>query len=1393
MYAAGATYPVSGTVSTNVTLTATWTVNSLAITYAAGTSGSGSAPSSPTAVDYGSTFTTPSNTFSRTNYSFAGWSDGVNVYAAGATYPVSGTVTTAITLTATWSLNSVTITYNSQGGSSVSNGSVNIGASITSAPTAPTKSGYTFSGWSDTLTGTLITFPYLHGQTSNFSLYAIWVSNSLTITYDALGGSSVTTGSTVTEGTISIAPTPPTKSNYTFAGWSTTNGGSAISFPYAHGNTSNFTLYARWTANVYTLTYFYNSATGGNTTETATATTGGSSITLPTPTRTGYTFAGWYSESTFTNSIGAAGATYMPTGSSLSPSAYAKWTAINYSVTYATTDSTSGTSPTDTTNYNIGNSVVIKGNTGPLVRTGYSLAGWTAASDGSGTVLTSGSTFTVASANMTFYPKWSANTYIITYNKNGATGSPTAATASYTTGGTAVTLTTVGTMSKTGFDFSGWSTTPTGSALVGTYTTSADVTLYAVWTIKSISISFAKGDASSSSFFNFPAGRSSNYGTTITLNDTVDSAVDIGGVSHAFMGWNDGTSVYQSGATYLIGESAPTFTATWVKVFAVRYAFNGGTAAAGSSAVDAECLQAGTTCTDGQVITANAAPTRTGYTFAGWVDQNGVAVTAGGTFTVRSNRYLIYATWTPVDYSITYSTNGGSSTPTETSKQMGQTFTVASTPTKTGYNFTGWSDGTSTYGAGTTYYVGSSAVTLTAQWSPKVYTVIYDWNGGSGSTTNNETFTVGTSAITLPVVGDHVKDGYTFSGWSETTDGTLISGGYTPTSDKTLYAIWGTGSYTITYNANGGSVSTSSAAVQNGLSLVLPTPTRAKFIFEGWFTASSGGTRIGSAGATHIPTQSRTLYAQWTQASLSGLNPASLSRIGTTTASSVSNSTFTSSNANGSVSVTVPAGSLPNGTNVYFDLVGDFSRAQSVLTGTNTYIISLVVSWLATDGTVPDTPANNPISVTISNSSIRNGMKVYGIVVGEVTLLGTATQDGTVTVSVYSDPEVVVVATKPGAPTSVTATSNATQQSVISWTAPTADGGSSITGYTATANSGATCTTSTTTCTITGLSDGTSYTFTVTATNALGTSDSSSSASARTANATTSGGSTSGSSNPNSSSENAPSPSNVTVTSSVVVVGDQDAKVLSVEITKPDSNSSMKPATVKIDPKSKSFISEVKIVDGKLTLTAEIGFSGKRIVNVTITENGSERVIQIPLTVLPEPVSKPIVTPTSASKSIIRWTASPNADEYTVFVDGVRTCIKATTFCSISKLVGPSSVIEIVAKGGDRTYSEKVIADFQQSKSVVVSRLINASIPKATLSRADQAALNKVVSIIKSKGFGTIQISNVTTSKKTESAARMRLAAIKSYLVEKSGVDSLVFETIPAKAKTYFNNISVME
>jgi uncharacterized repeat protein (TIGR02543 family) len=828
------------------------------------------------------------------------------------------------------------------------------------------------------------------------------------------------------------------------------------------------------------LTYTYNGATGGNGSATSSYTTGGSAITLPTPTKTGYTFAGWFAESAFTTSV---------TGTQTSTAdatIYAKWSAINYSLTYNANGATSGAVPTDATNYNIGNSAVVVGNTGSLARTGYSFAGWTLLADGSGTLYQSGQTLTWGSASQTLYAKWTANTYTISYNTNGATGAQTNSSDRYTTGSTAVTLSTVGTMAKTGYTFAGWSTSAAGSVIVGTFTTSANVTLYAIWNIRSIAVSYGKGSASSASFISFPANTSANYGTRVTLSNNIDSSVTYSSSTYAFVGWSDGTSLYQPGAQYLLGANDVTMTAIWVQAYGVRYVFNGGTAANGSSAIDAECLVVGNLCTDQQAITTNAAPTRAGYTFTGWTDQSGNAFSASSPFTVTVTSYLLYAGWQAINYSITYASAGGSSTPTQASLNYGDTFTLANGITRTGYDFAGWSDGNLILGSGATYTVGLNNVTLTAQWNPKVYTVTYDWNGGTGTAVTPVSYTVGTTGITLSGVTDHVKDGYQFGGWALTVGGDAVNSPFVPTASTMLYAIWGSGSYSITLDPNYGVAANSVVTVANGTSTVLPTLTRNNFVFDGWFTASTGGTKIGNGGANYTPASSRQLYAQWIQSSLFGVT-GNLSRISTITASNTVDSTYSGTNGGSGVAVTVPRGSLPAGTLINLDLINDTSYAQSVLTSPNSYILALAVSWLALDETVPDTANGTSISLTLTNSSIRAGALIYSIQNGIAALLGTATQNGTLTVQLTSDPSLYVVQTVPTAPQAVvsTVTSNS---ATVTWSAPSSDGGAAITGYTVTLNTGATCSTATLTCTFNNLVAGTTYTATVLATNSVGSS-----------------------------------------------------------------------------------------------------------------------------------------------------------------------------------------------------------------------------------------------------------------------------------------------------------------
>jgi len=181
-YAEGATYPATGRVTGNVTLTAQWlALTSYSISYAAG-SGEGSAPTTPTSVTSGSTFTTPANTFSRTGYSFAGWSDGTNTYAAGATYPVSGSVSGNVTLTATWLADTKSISYVAGGGTGsapTTPTTVSYASIFTTPANTFTRAGYSFVGWSD---GTDryaagVRYPTTGSITRNVTLTAAWVAN----------------------------------------------------------------------------------------------------------------------------------------------------------------------------------------------------------------------------------------------------------------------------------------------------------------------------------------------------------------------------------------------------------------------------------------------------------------------------------------------------------------------------------------------------------------------------------------------------------------------------------------------------------------------------------------------------------------------------------------------------------------------------------------------------------------------------------------------------------------------------------------------------------------------------------------------------------------------------------------------------------------------------------------------------------------------------------------------------------------------------------------------------------------------------------------------------------------------------------------------------------------
>ena len=144
------------------------------------------------------------------------------------------------------------------------------------------------------------------------------------------------------------------------------------------------------------------------------------------------------------------------------------------------------------------------------------------------------------------------------------------------------------------------------------------------------------------------------------------------------------------------------------------------------------------------------------------------------------------------------------------------------------------------------------------------YQVIYNANGGSGAPVEQEKVhgTNLTLSSTKPT-----KEGHTFAGWATTVNATTAQyqsgGSYTNNSAVTLYAVWTTNQYTVTYNENypNGSTWTETKPYNSQLG-DLNTPTREGYTFVGWFTAPTGGEQISST--TTVPANDVTYYAQWT-------------------------------------------------------------------------------------------------------------------------------------------------------------------------------------------------------------------------------------------------------------------------------------------------------------------------------------------------------------------------------------------------------------------------------------------------------------------------------------------------------------------------------------------------
>ena len=212
---------------------------------------------------------------------------------------------------------------------------------------------------------------------------------------------------------------------------------------------------------------------------------------------------------------------------------------------------------------------------------------------------------------------------------------------------------------------------------------------------------------------------------------------------------------------------------------------------------------------------------------------------------------------------LTFDPNGGSVKETNRQVEAGTEYGDLPTPGLNGYAFDGWFtalNGGSDISAST--IMGTEPVTVYAHWT-KLWVLTFNANGGSVAE-ESRSVREGSAYGDLPVPS---RSGYSFDGWFTAVDGgsRIESSTRTENGNTTVYAHWTyvPPYFTLTFNANGGSVEESSRSVQEGAVYgTLPVPTRSGYTFGGWFTTADGGSQVDSA--TKMMSDNVTVYAHWT-------------------------------------------------------------------------------------------------------------------------------------------------------------------------------------------------------------------------------------------------------------------------------------------------------------------------------------------------------------------------------------------------------------------------------------------------------------------------------------------------------------------------------------------------
>jgi len=823
------------------------------------------------------------------------------------------------------------VTFDANGGSSPSITGKDVVYDAQYGPLASTsKVGYTFLGWyTAAVGGTKVEESTKFTQTSNQTLYAHWQANTYTVTFDVQSGSGGTSETSATyDSSLTPSLSAPSRVGYTFGGYYDQVSGQGIQYYDASMNGQRTwdkagaaTLYAKWTA---TITFDGDGATTSANPSTRQIIDTQSTDTLGSampqdPQRSGYSFAGWYTQqegngTEFTGSSEVTG----------SQTVYAKWTST---VTFDSQAADTAATPSSYTITETSVSDTLSQLPTDPVKNGYTFAGWYTAVSGGGDAFTTSSE---VAGNRTVYAKWTA---LVTYDVSDATTAPnpTTKTIVYSSGNDTVqSLPTE--PQKTRYVFTGWYTAANGGGTSFTADTlvTGHITVYPRWASQvTFDSRSADTDASPSSKLVYQTSGCDKVGTLpadpIRAGYTFDhwytaangsgslvsSDTQVAGEVTFYAKWNANTDTpytvehYQqpvSGSDYVkvdtdtLSGTTDTLATAIAKTSYTGLAENSthpGRVASGNIAGNGSLVlklyydrtlhtvqfdaNEGSSVADitniryGATIGAPDEPTRTGYTFGGWYKENTLNTLHNFTTDTITADTTLYAKWTANSYTVSFDKQEGNGGSDYVEASYAAAMPDANKPVRAGYTFTGYYDATT---GGNQYYDASMA--SVRSWDKAGNTDLYArW------TANTDTpYTV--KHYQQPVSGsDYVKvDTDTLSGTTDTLATAIAKTSYTGFAENSTHPervasgnIAGNGSlvlklyydrtlHTVQFDANEGSSVADITNIRYGATIGAPDePTRTGYTFGGWYKENTLNTLYNFT--TDTITADTTLYAKW--------------------------------------------------------------------------------------------------------------------------------------------------------------------------------------------------------------------------------------------------------------------------------------------------------------------------------------------------------------------------------------------------------------------------------------------------------------------------------------------------------------------------------------------------